>query len=158
MMPGMDLRADARHRPAVRAALPFAVLALLAVSGGCHKSPPVTDSAPTGRITVVTREEIARMGVRTAWDVVRAKAPRLFEDSPGHLRPQETRSYNAEETPLLVVDDAQTNDLSWLHNIAASEISLIRIMDAEAAEPFYGLRAAAGAIVVVTRSGRQPPM
>ena len=96
------------------------------------------------------------MSVLTAWDAVRMRAPRFVagQDATGRptrVRIQEQRSAFADETPLLVVDRMQMADLEYLKQIPASEVSAIHILDAEAAEPLYGLRAAGGAIVVETK-------
>lgn len=142
----------------VRTAL--AALAVLALSG-CHLPPHGAASTSPSAIggTVITEEEIVRMSVRTAWDAVRLRAPRLTAGQdqggqPTRVRIQEPRSLNADETPLLVVDGVQMTDLSYLMQISASQVHLIRILRAEAAEPLYGLRAAGGAIVVETKRGR----
>ena len=98
------------------------------------------------------------MSVRTAWDAVRQLAPRFTfgpdaEGRPAGVRIQERRSINADETPLLVVDGVQMSDIDYLRQIPASDVHAIRILNAEAAEPLYGLRAAGGAIVVETKRG-----
>ena len=98
------------------------------------------------------------MSVRTAWDAVRLRAPRFTfgQDAAGRpagVRIQERRSINADETPLLVVDGVQMSDIDYLRQIPASDVHAIRILNAEAAEPLYGLRAAGGAIVVETKRG-----
>jgi len=54
---------------------------------------------------------------------------------------------------LLVVDGVQMSDIDYLRQIPASDVHAIRILNAEAAEPLYGLRAAGGAIVVETKRG-----
>ena len=115
--------------------------------------------APTaGRETLITEAEIARMSVRTAWDAVLLRVPRFSfgldpTGRPTRVRMQEQRSVNADETPLLVVDGVQMFDLEYLNQIPASDVHVIRILSAEAAEPLYGLRAAGGAIVVETKRG-----
>ena len=142
-----------------RAAIPLAALAAIAI-GGCRLPPRAAGSvAPAaGRETLITADEIARMSVRTAWDVVRLRAPRLNfgldpTGRPTRVMIQEQRSINADETPLLVVDGVQMFDIEYLSEISAFDVHAIRILDAEAAEPLYGLRAAGGAIVVETKRG-----
>jgi hypothetical protein len=108
---------------------------------------------------VITAAEIAELNVRTAWDVVRLRAPRIVfgqdrTGAPSGVRIQEQRSVNADETPLLVVDGAPVQDIGYLQQLPASEVELIRILTAEAAQPVYGLRAAGGAIVVLTKASR----
>jgi outer membrane cobalamin receptor len=134
------------------AARPLVVLVVLVA--GCHSGRPATGvAAGPGRTTVITQAQIAALGAPTAYEVVRAYAPRFFADA-GQVRIQERRSVNSDETPLVVVDGVQAVDLGWLNQLPASEIALLSILDAEAAEPRYGLRAAGGAIVIVTKGAR----
>jgi hypothetical protein len=140
-------------------AIPLVALAALAI-GGCHPRPGAAGvaSPSAGRETLITEDEIARMSVRTAWDVVRLRAPRFTSgvDATGRatrVRIQEQRSINADETPLLVVDGLQAFDIDYLNQIPASDVHAIHILNAEAAQPLYGLRAAGGAIVVETKRG-----
>ncbi len=148
-----------RRTMIVGPAMALAALALLAL-GACNLPPKGAASTSPSAMggTVITEEEIARMSVRTAWDAVRLRAPRLTAGQdpggqPTGVRIQEPRSINADETPLLVVDGVQLADISYLMQISASQVHLIRILSAEAAEPLYGLRAAGGAIVVETKRG-----
>jgi TonB-dependent Receptor Plug Domain len=153
----MMLRGDVMAPGLAKAALPFAVLAVLATAG-CHVPPGAAGSVSPAatRETLITEDEIARMSVRTAWDVVRLRAPRLMfgQDASGRptgVRIQEPRSFNAVETPLVVVDGVPTTDVDYLRQIPASDVHAIHILGAEAAEPLYGLQAAGGAIVVETK-------
>jgi len=136
------------------------LLVILLLASGCQPPPGTPGSVPpsAGIETVIREADIARMSVRTAWDVVRLRAPRLISaldemGRPTGVRIQEPRSVNAGETPLLVVDGVQAFDIEYLSQIPAFDIRTIRILNAEAAEPLYGLRAAGGAIVVETKRG-----
>ena len=156
----MNLRDYGAASTAARSAIQLAALAVIAIAG-CHPAPRAAGSAPLsfGRETLITEEDIARMSVRTAWDVVRMRAPRFSSGTDstgrtGRVRIQEPHSANADETPLLVVDGMQAGDIGYLNDIPASEVHAIHILDSEAAEPLYGLRAAGGAIVVETKHGK----
>ncbi|HXY69901.1 MAG TPA: TonB-dependent receptor plug domain-containing protein [Gemmatimonadales bacterium] len=145
---------------AARWAAPIATAALLA-GAACHQVPGTTSQAAplAGRATVITEEEIGRMSVRTAWDVVRLRAPRLRfgQDAAGRptgVRIQEPRSVNADETPLVIVDGSKVGDLQYLTDIPASDVHVIRILDGEVATQLYGIDAASGAIVVETKHGQ----
>jgi outer membrane cobalamin receptor len=142
-----------------RAAIPLATLGTIAI-WSCRPVPGAVGSAApvAGREIVITEAEIARLSVRTAWDVVRLRAPTLtYAQTSGggttRVRIQSERSVNADETPLLVVDGMRLSDIGYLNQIPASEIHVIRILYSEAAEPLYGLGAAGGAIVVDTKRG-----
>ena len=143
-----------------RVSIPLSMLGAIAI-WSCQPGPRTrsTVAPSTGRETVITDSEITRMSVRTAWDVVRMRAPRLTFAQDAQGRPtqvmiQSRRSIQSDETPLVVVDGMQVSDIGYLGTIAASEVRAIRILDSEAAEPLYGLRAAGGAIVVEMKHTR----
>lgn len=155
----MILRAEGVVAKVARAGLPLALLGTLAL-GSCRPVPGarVAVAPAAGRQTLITEADIARLSVRSAWDVVRLRAPRLTfaqnaAGQPTRVMIQSQRSINADETPLLVVDGMQMTDLAYLQQIPASQVHAIRILDSETAEPLYGLRAAGGAIVVETKRG-----
>lgn len=154
------LRADGVLSTVARAAIPLATLGMIAIwscrplPGAGHSVAPVA-----GREILITESEIARLSVRTAWDVVRLRAPRLTygqdaQGQPTRVMIQSQRSINADEAPLLVVDGMRLSDIGYLSAIPASDVHAIHILDSEAAEPLYGLSAAGGAIVVETKRGR----
>jgi outer membrane cobalamin receptor len=152
----MDRWTTGRARKTRGALLSLAALGPLLIGAGCRSASarPVSGTTAPGRETVIEADEIVRMGARTAWDVVRVRAPRLVAGEgggPAGMRIQEPRSANADETPLLVVDGTQMIGVSYLEQLPASEVVRIRILDSEAAFPLYGLRAAGGAIVVQTK-------
>ena len=156
----MILRAERMPSTVARAAIPLAVLAAIAI-GACHLQPrAATSVAPmAGRETLITEDDIARMSVHTAWDAVRLRAPRFTfgldpTGRPTRVRIQAQQSVVADETPLLVVDGVKVSDIQYLSQIPASDVLAIHILDAEAAEPLYGLSAAGGAIVVETKRGK----
>jgi len=143
-----------------KASIPLAMLAAIATSA-CKPPPRAagTVAPAAGRETLITEDEIARMSVRTAWDAVRLRTPRLSftvdaTGRPTGVRIQERRSSVADETPLLVVDGVRMSDILYLNEIPASEVHAIHVLDAEAADPRYGLSAAGGAIVVETKRGK----
>ena len=143
---------------AARLVVPLAALGAMAagcrpVPGSRHAVSPMTSGG-----TVITEADITNMGARTAWDVVRMRAPRLVagqdaQGRPAGVRIQESHSIYADETPLLVVDGAQVDDISYLTEISASELHLVRILDGEVATQLYGIKGAGGAIVVETKHG-----
>jgi outer membrane cobalamin receptor len=138
----------------------LAVLAAVA-AGGCRPAPRAQGAVTpvASREITIGEADIARMGVATAWDVVRMRVPRLSFAPGGSgqatgVRIQTQRSVNADETPLLVVDGMHVADLRYLNDLPASEVHAIHILDSDVAEPLYGLAAAGGAIVVETKRGR----
>jgi len=141
-------------------------LAVLALSGmgltSCQPMRRAAGSAPppqtVGREIVITEQDIAQMGARTAWDAIRTRVPRLRygtdqNGQPTNVRIQEPRSVNADETPLVIVDGARVGDIQYLDDISASDVHLIRVIAGESATQLYGIGAASGAIVVETKHG-----
>jgi hypothetical protein len=155
----MNTSHDRRSAALSRALALAATLGTMGLAGcqpGPRTSPAVAPVA--GREIVISDSDIVRMGARTAWDAVRMRVPRLTfsrdaSGRPTSVRIQETRSANASETPLVVVDGAQVPDIGYLREIQAAEIRSIRVIDGEAAQQLYGLSAASGAIVVLTKQG-----
>jgi TonB-dependent Receptor Plug Domain len=142
---------------AARAAVALATLGTIAI-WSCRPVPGAARAAApaAGREIVITEAEITQMSVRTAWDVVRMRSPRFSAGqdatgAPTRVRIQPERSINVDETPLLVVDGMQVSDIGYLNSISASDVHAIHILESEAAEPLYGLKAAGGAIVVETK-------
>ncbi len=128
------------------------------LQAGCQPMPRTSTARPIsgGREIVITEQDITRMGVRTAWDAVRLKVPRLVvaTDSGGRattMRTQEVRTIKGDQSPLLVVDGAQLSDVMYLRDIPASDVHLIRVLEEMDAERLYGLRGFNGAIVVETK-------
>lgn len=128
------------------------------LQAGCQPVPRTSAARPVsgGREIVITEQDISRLGVRTAWDAVRLRVPRLVvaTDSLGRtttVRTQEIRTIKGDQSPLLVVDGAQLSDVMYLREIPASDIRLIRVLEEMDAERLYGLRGFNGAIIVETK-------
>lgn len=109
----MISRADVATFTVARAVVRLAAAAALATAG-CHPPANATYTVPNtfSRETLITEEDIARMSARTAWDVVRMRAPRLASGADsagrqGRIRIQEPHSVNADETPLLIVEQVE---------------------------------------------------
>ena len=156
---GMTTHTRGFRSAAARLLVPLAALGALAV-GGCRPVPGSRGavSPMTSGGTVITEADITNMGARTAWDVVRMRAPRLVagqdaQGRPAGVRIQESHSIYADETPLLVVDGAQVDDISYLTEISATDLHLVRILNGELATQLYGIKGAGGAIVVETKHG-----
>ena len=156
----MNVRAEGVASIVARAVVALAALGVIGF-GGCRPMPRAQGAvAPiAGRETLITEADIARMSVRTAWDVVRMRAPRFIYAQDASGRPQRVmiqpqRSINSDETPILVVDGVRVSDILYLQDLAASEVHAIHILDSETATPLYGIVAAGGAIVVESKRGR----
>ncbi len=137
------------------------LVALAAVAlGACgiHLRPRTTPSPSANADIVITQEQIAALNVRTAWDVVKRRAPQLSYAENGAGQPQRMWRHGPgslllDETPLLFVDGTRVSDISALAQIPATDVSVIRILTGLAATTEYGTNAADGAILVETKRG-----
>ncbi len=147
------------RRASVSGRMAYVLAALgVAVFQACQPGSGTASSqvVPVGRVTVITDSQITAMGVQTAWQAVRLRAPRLTygtdaSGQPVNVRIEVPSSVNADQTPLLVVDGAQVSDLMYLDEIPATDVRSIRILDGQAAGALYGLQGFGGAIVVETK-------
>ena len=123
----------------VAALLLTASLAACASTGG---------SSPVRERDVITAEEIARLHVATAYDVVQ------------NLRPEFLRSRGAAsiqnpapETAIVYVDGVRSGGIDALHNLPRDVLHEIRYLNGADATTIYGTGHGGGAIQVITRRG-----
>lgn len=148
----------ARHAPALAAAL-CSLLASFALGCGLAGRGSV-DEAPYGG-QLISEEAIRLSGATTAWQALRSLAPHL--DLQENVLGQPTRvsrrgreSVYLREAPLLIVDGAVLADLRELQQIAARDISSIRILTGTEGTTFYGMYAASGVIMIETKLRDHP--
>ncbi len=136
------------------------VIVVVAAASGCflHPRARTTPSPASTSDIVITREQIARLNLQTAWEVVKRRAPQLVytEDASG----QPVRVYRhgqgslyLNENPLLFVDGVRVSNIGALDEIPCSQVNLIRILTGLAATTEYGTNAEGGAILVETNRG-----
>lgn len=140
--------------------LPSLALAFVAGSAGCAlnaRRPAPEAHASDGEI-LISAAEIAELGVQTAWDVVKRKAPQISyrENSagePARAWRHGRGSVVLNESPMLVVDGVRIADLRVMDQIPAATVEFIRILTGLSGTTYYGTNAASGVILIQTRSG-----
>ncbi len=139
------------------------LLVLAAAAGsacGFHPHPRTTPMPSGGADIVITREQIAKLDVHTAWDVVKRRAPQLAytEDAVGQPRRvwrHGQASIYLNENPMVYVDGARVPEIQALDEIPATNVEQIRILTGLAAITQYGTNAEGGAILVETKHGQR---
>jgi len=127
--------------------------AMITSSCGWHSAArPVVDDEGY----LLTAEQVRRTGANNAWDVLRRSGAPLSisEDrngNPGRVRKRGNSSINLSNTPLLVVDEVQMADITYLREIPAASIHSIRIFSGTQGTIRYGTGSGNGVIVVTTR-------
>ena len=110
---------------------------------------------------VITAEEIEKSGARTAWQVLKQRAPMLTMQEDRNGRPQSMgrrgrSSFVLDEAPMILVDGVRVADFHALDTIDAQSIRSILIYDGVEGTTYYGTDAVSGVIVVKTKDGREP--
>lgn len=128
-----------------------AALGLLLLAGCGPAGAPLTVGPAPGR--VITGDQIERMGVTTAWEVLERAHVHLgvVEDRdgrPGHLSRRGRRSLSSPGEPLVIVNGIRTAGLGILRDIRGSDIAGILVIGGINATNRYGTGASGGAIVI----------
>jgi outer membrane cobalamin receptor len=144
----------------VNAAAVAALTASLAIGLGCHRatSPGIGKYLGPGSGTLITDEDIARSGARTAWEVLRRAAPQFhFRETrsgqPARMTRRGESSILLNDAPLLMLDGVRNTDFRTLDQIPAHTIASIRIYTGIDATTYYGTNAVGGAIIIWTKVG-----
>lgn len=126
---------------------------------GCSARPipagPIHD-----RDRVVTAEEIMQSGAKTAWDAIRLTVKHINLQNATAGAPQRVvrrgrSSIVLRDEVRILVDDLRIGDVAVLHQIAAAEIALIRVLSGIDATTRYGTNSGDGVILISTRAGAQ---
>lgn len=135
-----------------------AILATL-LSGCAHATAgPRPDGLEPGG-TVITREQISGMNVRTALEAVERGARHLViqrtrEGTPVRIYQRGIGSIYLDAQVQVVVDGALVNDgVNALANIHAAHVEFIQILTAREATTKYGANGGNGVIIVKTNAG-----
>ena len=132
--------------PFVRAS--YFILMLLVTTTACGsrhgaRRQPAVHERYAGPL--LTQEEIARDGSRTAYQTIE------------HLRPQYlwmNRAHASTGERVVYVDEVRLGTIDALRGIASTTIREIRYLDAREATSRFGTGHSAGAIVILTKTGR----
>ena len=119
----------------------------------------VTKKEITGAVSVVKADQINKMPVRSASDILQGKAAGVTvsqsSGSPGSasvVRVRGIGSINGSTDPLYVVDGLPQNDINYLN---PNDIESIAVHKDASVAAIYGSRASNGVIIVTTKSGSQ---
>ena len=119
----------------------------------------VTKKEITGAVSVVNANQINKMPVRSAADILQGKAAGVTvsqsSGSPGSASVVHVRgigSINGSTEPLYIVDGLPQNDINYLN---PNDIESIAVHKDASVAAIYGSRASNGVIIVTTKSGSQ---
>ena len=132
------------------------VLAAVA-AGGCGgaRSSIEQSNAPSGG-KLVTAEQIAASGAKTAWDAVRLLVPNLQlrerGDTPTKIQRRGRASIYLDDQVRLMLDNVRVYDIAVLSQVPASDVLSIELLSGLDATTFYGASSTSGAIIIHTKS------
>jgi len=136
-------------------ALCLAVIGL-AACGASRSQSPNAASVPRDLGTLITQEQIAASGARTAWDALRltVKSIQLRETRGNASRIQRRgrSSIYLDDQVRVVLDNVRVSDLQMLQQIAASDIATIQVLNAMDATTYFGGTSASGVVIITTRA------
>jgi outer membrane cobalamin receptor len=143
----------------LRAPRLMTALALALLGAACAHGGSKTDHAPLtpdGQ-DIITEQEIASSGGRTAWEVLRRAAPYLNmaergNGSPAVMRRHGRSSILLNDAPIVMVDGVRLSDFRNLDQIPASTIDHIVVMRGIDATTYYGTNAVGGVVLIVTKT------
>jgi outer membrane receptor for ferrienterochelin and colicin len=130
-----------------------------ALLAGCHAASshtPNTASVPADLGTLITQEQIAASGAKTAWDALQLAAPSIqLRETRGNASRIQRRgrtSIYLDDQVRVVLDNVRISDLQMLQQIAAADIFRIQVLNAMDATTYFGGTSASGVIIITTRA------
>jgi outer membrane cobalamin receptor len=127
---------------------------------GCASSGGGTNSGrleqPEGQ--VVSEEQIAKSGARTAWDALRLTVHNITFNETGRGQPSRiTRrgrsSMLLDDGPRILVDGVALTDYTVLARMPATDLLSIEVLSAMDATTLYGTNYSGGVIRIHTKTG-----
>ena len=116
------------------------VAAFALITAACAAS---TSSRPSGDPNLIRRDQVLTGNYRNAYDAVAALHPNWLV--------KRSASNSRNTNPIWVyVDNSKYGDVSWLKNVAATNIGSIRRIDAGSATTRWGTGHSEGVIQVTT--------
>jgi outer membrane cobalamin receptor len=144
-------------REASMKALAAAFVVLLLGCGPAAQHGARSD-VPPGTL-MITAEQIEKSGARTAWQVLKQRAP-MFQTSedrsgrPSKIGRRGRASFLLDESPMVLLDGVRLPDFRSLDDIDAQSIFTIYIYDGIEGTTYYGTNSGTGAIVIRTKEGQ----
>jgi outer membrane cobalamin receptor len=132
------------------------LLGLILAVGGCGGSSGKTDRQPAPARRVVTAEQIAKSGAKSAWDAVRFTVRTIAvketrDGRPARIERRGNSSLYLDDRVQVFVDGLRIIEFQVLDDMPASDISRIEVLSGLDATTHYGTNAADGVILLYTR-------
>ena len=128
---------------------------LVAACGGSGTHPQHA-SVPPDLGKVVTQDQIAASGARTAWDALRFTVPsiqlRETRGTAARIQRRGRSSIYLDDQVRVIVDNVRVADLQMLQQIAAADIFTIQVLNAMDATTYFGGSSASGVVIITTRA------
>ena len=122
--------------------------------GGIEQS-----NAPSGG-RVISADDIAASGAKTAWDAVRLTVPnvqlRENRGRPTRIQRRGRASIYLDDQVRVMVDNVRVTDIRVLEQVAASDILTIEVLSGLDATTYYGGTSTSGVILIKTKTGPTP--
>lgn len=136
---------------------------MLLVVASCARSPgPAPRSAsPASSVppevgTLITQDQIAASGARTAWDALRLTVPHIqlreSRGSAARIQRRGRSSIYLDDQVRVIVDNVRIPDLQLLEQMAAADIFQIQVLNAMDAATYFGGASASGVVIITTRA------
>ena len=112
------------------------------------------------RPRVITADDIAASGAKTAWDAVRLTVPnvqlRENRGRPTRIQRRGRASLYLDDQVRVMVDNVRVTDIRVLEQVAASDILTIEVLSGLDATTYYGGTSTSGVILIKTKTGPTP--
>jgi len=133
-------------------------LASVAGCGGARGGIEQSNAPSGGR--VITADDIAASGAKTAWDAVRLTVPNVqLRENRGRAARIQRRgraSIYLDDQVRVMVDNVRVTDIRVLEQVAASDILTIEVLSGLDATTYYGGTSTSGVILIKTKTGPTP--
>ena len=133
-------------------------LASVAGCGGARGGIEQSNAPSGGR--VITADDIAASGAKTAWDAVRLTVPnvqlRENRGRPTRIQRRGRASIYLDDQTRVIIDNVRLSDIRTLEQMAASDILTIEVLSGLDATTYYGGTSTSGVIVIKTKTGPTP--
>jgi outer membrane receptor for ferrienterochelin and colicin len=153
---GLTYRRPAASLTLMQRPIPFLLGATLLAGCGTSSAHKARASIPPDLGTLVTQEQIAASGAKTAWDALRLAVPSIqLRETRGRAARIQRRgrtSIYLDDQVRVIVDNVRVADLQMLQQIAAAEIFKIQVLNAMDATTYYGGASASGVVIITTRA------
>ena len=134
------------------------VAVALAIACNAPRSQPQNAaSVPPDLGTLITQEQIAASGAKSAWDALRLTVPSIhLRETPrgtaSAIQRRGRSSIYLEDQVRVVLDNVRIGDLQMLQQIAAADIFKIQVLNAMDATTYFGGASASGVVIITTRA------